>query len=482
MRHVEDSFDLRLALALLRRSSNWDSTDAFQAQEPGNMSDRLLEAQRRRYDILTPQVWQRHPTAEAIFDFLNGFMRSLKELFSDVDPNRVVWHLIEARRDAAAAFAQLILAQPACPMESCLSTCLAWVRSTDPSRATTLAGAALHSGSLPAVYAAANHYCYHWPTGISLTDADVELLRVMLAHSDARVRSAGLGSLHHLAITDAAMAVELAVSVPIGDATEVAEELARLTESTQPGHLANFSDDHLHTVLRKFDAVGRIDHWVSKLLRRIVDRMPNDVMDLFFRRMHGEEQQGFRTEFDVLPSHGLRHLFEPIVNSIHQPDLIRRVRDQAVGESHARWFTLSHLFRAVSGNYGSEGIAALQEWLASGDSGQVISAVRLLENGGTGFIFDHLDFVSDALTRAESLGAECLDQVRSYLLGRTVRFHSFGPSDELSPQHAAQREKVRTIMDQIPRDTQLHKLITEISEGIENRLRQDEARIDELHD
>jgi hypothetical protein len=482
IRHVEDSFDLRLALALLRRSSHWDHTDAVRAQEPGNIGDRLLKAERRRYDILTPEVWQRHPTAEAAFDFLNSFMRTLKDLFSDVNPYHVVWHLCEARPDASAEFAQLILAHPGCPLESCLGTCLAWVRLADPSRATTLAGAALHSESLPAIHAAAMHYCYNWPTGISLADADVELLRVMLAHSDARVRSAGLGSLHHLAVTDAAMAVELAVSVPVGDATEVAEELARLTESTQPGHLVNFSDDHLRTVLMKFDAVGRIDHWVSELLRRIVDRMPNDVMDLFFRRMYCAEQEGFRTDFDALPSQGLRHLFEPVLNSIHQAELIRRVRDQAVGESYARWFTLTRLFRAVSGNYGSEGIAALREWLVSGDADRVIAAVRLLEDGGTGFIFEHLDFVSDALTQAESLGAECLDQVRSCFHGHAARFHSVGFSDELSPQHAAQREKVIAIMDQIPRGTQLHRLITEIRQGIENRLRQDEARIDELHE
>src|SRR5206468_3696403 len=115
----------------------------------------------------------------------------------------------------------------------------------------------------------------------------------------------------------------------------------------------------------------------------------------------------------------------------YQAGLVRRIRDQSLAQSSWKWSALPQLFLAVS-NFGPEGLAALGEWLERSDPDRVVAATMLLAEASPEFLFDHQDIIDQALTRAEALGEECLERVRSVFLGiafSTARWSLSGAPD-----------------------------------------------------
>ena len=480
-RLVEDSFEVRLTRLLIPRLSRWDDVDD---DEPGaggtSRHSRLLERQRRRHEAVLPELWQRHSTSEAAFAYLNGVVRSLREVEPEADAGQVLWYLLSARPDQAAPFAELCLAEPASPLGNHLATCLVHVRRTDPNRATALARAAVDSGHVVSARGAGHHYCWDWPDGTPLSTADVEIIRQLLAHPDLSTRQYGLGALRHLTRTDTGLAVELVKSVDFGDSTELVEELARPTDSERERLLDAFCDDDLRVLLRKLVPIRRLEYSVCELLRRVTLRMPDEVLDLFLRRIDHQDTLGYSTGYEILPYSGVYRIFEACGESGRQADLVRRVRDRALTTGRWKWSALPQLYWAVSGNFGPEGLAALREWLDSGDPERVVTAVELLGEAGPDFVFDRHEFVDQALSRAEALGDECLAGVRSALLGLALSAAREGPAGQPYPQDVDLRDRAAAMLEHVPRGEPLHRLFEEIRRNAESRIRAEVASDDEF--
>jgi len=479
-RLVEDSFEVRLTRRLLSRHSGWDDLDDHEpGVAPGAPPAFRLDWHRRRHEPVVLEVWQRYPTAEAAFAYVCGLVRSLREAEAEVCPRHVVWYLLEARPDAAAVFAERILAEPDSPLSDCFRTCLVHLRRCQPIQATALACAAIDSGRVPAARDVGYFYWWDWPDGAPLADEDVDVIRRLLAHPDIETRECGLGSLHRLIPRSATLPVELALAVDLGDSEKLAEQLARLTDPGQPDFLGQLRDDQLRILLRKFDAVGRLNHWVCALLQRIVQNMPDDVLDLFLRRINDLDTHGYRTEYEVVPDQ-LDRVFAPLAGSARQADLVRRVRDQTLTGGRWRRSVLPDLYRAVSGNFGPGGLAALREWLGSGEPERVAAVAMLLRRAGPRFVFDNHEFVADILSRAAAAGNESLERVRSDLLALAFSTGRHGLSGQPFPQDIDSRDRAIAVLERLPQGTRVYSLFQAIRQNAESRIREEVTRGEEV--
>jgi hypothetical protein len=479
VRMIEDSFEVRLTRLLLVRLSRSDRFDDHEPNADRSNMDALLDRHRRHHEPVVQELWQQHRSAEAVFAHLCGLVQSLQQVEREVDARHVVWYLLQARPECAATLVKLLLAEPECPLEHCLQTCLCRTGQYDAVQATALAREAVESRHIPAVRAVADHYCWNWPTQQPLTDADVDLIRQLMAHPDQGVRCAALGALHHVARQDHGLAIQLALSVEVGRSKTLAEELARLTEPSQPGSLAPFGEGDLRTLLGKLQAADQLDHWVCALLRRLVCTMPDEVLDLLLRRLSDQEAQGYRAGYEAIPQF-LDQVFEPIIGHACQPSLIRKVRDQALIGGQWRWLALPELYRAVSGNFGPESVVALREWLHADDPNRIVAVVRLLAGTAPTFVFTNQEFVAQLLDRAEHLGYECLRRVRSDLLVQAMTYARSGPAGQPYPQDIAQRDQAAALLEQLPRGTSMYSLIEAIRDQVESHIREEIQKEEEL--
>ena len=83
-------------------------------------------------------------------------------------------------------------------------------------------------------------------------------------------------------------------------------------------------------------------------------------------------------------------------------------------------FWITKLFKEVSFGYGPRCLPVLSEWIKSGDPTRIEAATALLRDAPAAFVFDHFDFVSNAISRAAAAGDECYEAVSSNLYACAV--------------------------------------------------------------
>lgn len=468
---VEDSFEVRVARLLLSRLARQDTWEADKGEPPS--LETLHARHGERHVPVAEEVWRLNPDAALAFSFLDVTVRCLREVDPEVDPRHLLWYLLAARPAEAIAFTRLVIANPTSPLAESLATCLAHARRTDATATAVLARLAVESGYPALAAGASNHYRWDWLPGERLTDADAEAVRLLVSSPDPNLREGGLGALHHLARDTHRAAVELALGVEVGGDVEVGEELARLTDPTQPASLAaELSDYDIRLMLRKFDALPRVGYWVCALVRRVVGRMPDEVLDFFFRRVEG--MRGYAGNFDAVPDRHGDDVFAPLAGHKRLDELVRRVRDQALTAARWQLTPLALLFRSVSMDFNPDGLAALREWLAGEDSARVELAVLLLAGADADFLFEQSEFVKFALERAGAINDECLNRVRSALMRIAHHLERQGPAGQPFPQDIAQRDRADETLQRLTPGTEAHRFYESVRRGALDRIRAEE--------
>jgi Restriction endonuclease len=490
VRQLEASFEVRLTRLLLTRLARWDQfDDALDGEdETRDVAAELTERHRRSHRLVVSEIWERYPDAENAFAFLAETTGALRSIEREVDPGHVLWYMLEARPAEAIRFGRIAITTPESPLTRCLPTFLMRGRLVDPEGTTRLAKEMLESPADEAGFfraTLATHYSWNWPPGSPLSEEDIAIIRRLLADPDPPIRVRALGSLQHLAVTSTPLAIELAMSVDVGDSAEIAEELGRLTVHSQPGSLTGFTAGDFGRMLVRFESVTSLGHWVCELLASLAGTMPDAVLDCVLRRVTSEETLGYGKAFHPLPDRGLSTLsnvFAVINGHDRQADLARRVRDQAVPRRRFSGALLARLFRAVSGNYGPRGLGVLREWVDSGDSARIVAAVEFLREAGPTFVFEQRDFVEHALERADSQGDDSGDRVYSTLLQLSVSFGRTGFTGEIFPQDLALRDRAAAAREALLPGTRLYRLFEDIRQNAESNIRQHAERIDEDED
>jgi hypothetical protein len=488
VRQLEASFEVRLTRVLLTRLARWDQmVDDHEGQgENRDIGAAYAERLQRCHEQVVAEIWERYPDAESASAFLAETMAGLLSVEREVDPRQLLWYMLEARPTEAIRFARLLITTPESPLAQSLPIFLARARRVDPEGTTRLATEMLESPSDRAgsLFRAvlAHHYSWDWPTGLSLNEADIAIVRRLLADPNQAIRVKALQALQHLAVTRASLAIELAMSVDPGDSAQVADELARLTVRSQLGSLTGFTTDDFARMLIRFESVTSLGHWVCELLTSLAGTMPDAVLDCFLRRVATEERLTYRTTFNSLPDRGLSilgNVFAAMNGHDCQTDFARRVRDQAVAAKRFSGASLARLFRAVSGNYGPRGMEVLREWIDSGNSAQVVAAIELLREAGPTFVFEHRHFVEHAMEKGDAQGDDCGDLVYSRLLQLSLYYGQCGLVSEIFQQDLAIRDRATVACEAIQPGTRLYRLYDAIRRHAESNIRQQAERIEE---
>jgi hypothetical protein len=236
----------------------------------------------------------------------------------------------------------------------------------------------------------------------------------------------------------------------------------------------------MRVILRKLEEVGRYGHWINELLRRLSTRMPAEVLDLFLRRIDVAELRGFRAEYQEVPLMGLRSIFGALRGVSQEGALVRRVRDRSIGQSEWIPASLPRLFRAVSGNYGPEGLAAIREWLDSRDVDRELAAVDLLRESGPRFLFTHLDLVAHAIERAEAIGDDFATRISNRFHSAATSRGRSGVAGQPFPQDVTLRDDATTAMSRTQRGTRLYRLLASLRRYAETAIQEQIISEEEL--
>jgi hypothetical protein len=317
--------------------------------------------------------------------------------------------LAELEPDYMADLCERVVLGPPSLLLSHLPPLLGWVRQTRPDRYLRLARQILESGSAQECAALAATL---WdPEGPPLEGAD-DFLAQTLTHPDSRVQREGLPALWLLAARDPERATELALTMELGRSAEVADRFAEMFIAWHP------SGDALprsvwDAVLDKLVPVEHLDIGsVYQLLGLASRRSPRGVVGMLRARIRRAGNEAFL--YRPLPS--VRP--EALVGFLDAPDheqMLREIRDAFLHLPGAEAGWMPWLYSLASAGYGEAGLRVLREWIDGGGVRGVLAGCQLLCVAPPEFILQRADFIQILLVRADTLGLDVLDNVRTTL-------------------------------------------------------------------
>jgi hypothetical protein len=318
--------------------------------------------------------------------------------------------LAELDPDYTADLCELAVLGPPSVLLSHLPPWLYRVRQTRPDRYLPLARQILHVGG--ALECAALAATLWDPEGPPLEGADDDLLVQTLAHPDSRVQREALAALWLLTRRDPERATELALTVELGRNAKVADRFAETFVAWHPGVDA-LPPSVWDALLEKLVPVEHLDIGsVYKLLRLASRSSPRGVVRMLRARIRraAEETLPYRPLPSVRP--------EALDGFLAAPDheqMLREIRDAFLQSPRAEAGWMPWLYSLASAGYGDTGLRVLREWVDDQDSRGVLLACELLRAVRPEFILERADFIQILLARADAVGLDVLEAVRTTL-------------------------------------------------------------------
>jgi hypothetical protein len=409
---IPDSFELRLTRLL---TTNRAVPDLDEGEED------VTAAVQRSHQRLTEsrksgaqEYWELHPNPRECFHDLNQRLQTIENGGSKPHPENLLDALLESRPDRAEEFCEATLESPDCPLGICFGLFLAYTRRVAPEKAAALARRALETGHVLLARTVADFCNRGIALSVDVDSEEVAILRALLCHTDICVRSICIGALRWLGRSHPEAAIALARLVDIGTSADLGDDLCAIFHS-QYGILPDgLSDDDLSLLLQKLEPIDRLDHHVHEFLGVAAARRPHQVVQVLLRRVERGDDD-YQKSFEPLPYLGLHQRLSGLAESDEYEDILRSVRDRALEPRQRSRFWLGKLFEEVSLGYAPASLPVLREWIDSGESDKIQAAGFLLQEAPSGFVFDQIEFVCNALDRAYVAGAECYRRVSNDL-------------------------------------------------------------------
>jgi hypothetical protein len=451
---VPDTFDLRLTRSLVQAHGTHDLPE-----EGENTSDALMrnhERQVERRRTLACEYWQQYPDTAACIADLAGHVLAIQAAGRAVYPCQFLDMMLEVQPARAIEFCETVLSNPNSPLAVCFGRFLAHVRAANIESAVALAERVLEGGNVFLCRALADMYGHGiaW-TGEPRTD-DLAVLRRLLGDADVGVRVRSVDALRRLGRSHAETAIALARLVEVGTETDLADALCATFHAQYGIPCDLLSDGDITTVLKKLEAVSRLDHHVHEFMAMASVRRPHEVVDLLLVRVaRGDER--YDVEFEPMPYLGLHHRLSGLADANDYEAVLARVRDRAASADRRDRFWITKLFKEVSFGYGPRCLAVLGEWINSGDPTRIEAAIALLRDAHASFVFDHFDFVSNAISRAVGACEECYRAVSDHLYACAVYHGRQRVGGGPFPQDVTLRAKATEAMRKTQAGTPLHR-------------------------
>lgn len=116
-------------------------------------------------------------------------------------------------------------------------------------------------------------------------------------------------------------------------------------------------------------------------------------------------------------------------------------------------------------------LKVLNEWINSEDAEKIRAASRLIREFYAGFIFGHLEFVSNLLEQAYKAGDECYEAVSSNLFGLAVSRVKMGRSGQPFPEDVQLRDQASAIAKQFLKGSPVRKFFDSLVKYAESDIK-----------
>ncbi|QYO62136.1 hypothetical protein [Leptolyngbya sp. 7M] len=330
-----------------------------------------------------------------------------------------------------------------CPLAVHIAPILYQARTFDIERAITVFQCAIDSGISSFCRSFAERY-WAWENDIA-PDTFHNLIQTLLTHPALEVRKSAIESLAMLIQIRPQLAISLALNVEIDENTELAEELFKALSRNS---LKLLKEEELRVLLCKLERVLNLSkHHISEFLVYAAKKIPSRVLQLILNRIDVSMKKD-DINYDPLPSTYYENCLHYLSDTEGYEDMLRKIRDlwfdyqaqmemifpgickdsipnQILLYSFKLEPLYKELYKEASFAFIEEpkldispiSLRVLNEWINSEDAEKIRAASRLIREFHAGFIFGHLEFVSNLLEQAYKAGDECYEAVSSNLFG-----------------------------------------------------------------
>jgi len=473
---IPQTDDMRLTRLLMH---SWDPLWLRDEEEDFHAAHERHEEELRemRRDAAL-RFLQAHPDPRIGVRVLGDKLRDIEETGQQAEPQLFLHALAEADTAYAAGACEVIIGMPQDIIAPYLAVFLRGARLGDTSRSLELARRAVETKHPTLCRAVASSY---WRAGWTddLRQDDVELLGMLVGSGDGSVRRTAISSLATLGRAQPRLAIELALTVEVGEDKDIASELFQIFHAGLGVAIDALKDDEMEALLGKLEAVRDIDdHWVMEFIKASVRRVPKSTVHLLISRL--KRARGGDSTYRPLP-------FEPldldgIESSPDYEDILREIRDQAARAGPVvREFFLPKLFRAASKNFSHPvALAVLDEWIESGDRKKIEAAGSLVRGAPSDFVFENVSFVENLIEKSHEAGEECCRRVCGHLYGSAISGASWGTPGKPMPRDLALRDKASEIGRAFSAGSPVREFYDSLLGHAEFSMREQLARDEEL--
>jgi hypothetical protein len=286
-------------------------------------------------------------------------------------------------------------------------------------------------------------------------------------------------ALRRLGRSHAETAIALARLVEVGTESALADALCATFHAQFGIPPALLSDEDISAILKKLEAVNRLEHHIHEFLAMASARRPREVVDLLLVRVERGDER-YDRDFDPIPYLGLHYRLSGLADTPDYEAILAQVRDRAGCADRRGRFWITKLFEEVSLGYGPRCLAVLAEWINSGDPTRIEAAAALLRDAHASFVFDRFDFVSNAISRAVAAGEECYQAVSDHLYNCAVCHPRQSAGGGPFPQDVTLRDKATEAMRETQAGTPLHRFYESLVKRAEDNMRRTHARDEEM--
>ncbi len=272
------------------------------------------------------------------------------------------------------------------------------------------------------------------------------------------------------------------VSAPIDRSARVADEVCSQILHAKTLGFDALDDLTIRQILEKLRACPSIhDYWVEHFIGAASVRLPQEVLDLLFKRIIDRYGAGASTEepfsFQWDRQTPLRYRELPDF-----PRHLRSARNWMLyhRENDAVRFWGPMLYSAVAGGYDAALLDDLREWGTHGDRQQMDVVAAILTKAPSSFVFTNRPFVVELLEHAVTLGKECLDEVRSSIewsVRGAARQGSFGSP---FPEDVEQKTNSEAAIAMVSRSSPAWKFFDDLRRDAESNIRRKQQRDEEV--
>jgi len=392
-----------LLTGALRNSWNWNWL--LEQEEDTEIDYRRRDQRGKELCLAVAQEFlQRHSDADEAIQILNERLQAIVESGVAPAPYTFLGNLSELNPSYAAKICEALIEMPDSTLAQYFYSLLYGVRSANADLSVTIARLAVDTGNKTLCKALAGSYL------------DLEFTQKFLCHADLGVRQAAISSLHALKSSEPRLAIAVALTVAIGDSTELASELCQVFDTEYGVSPDALTDEELGTLLAKLEPITNIDKYhISQFLAYASKRLPRSVIQLLLNRIDRDEKD-YNRNYKPLPDITFQGL-DGLAESDEYEDILRDIRKQALNSTYAAHFWLPKLFEEASMGFNPASLKLLNEWINSGNTEKIQAASLLLRETPSAFVFMQVEFVTNLLEQAAALGDDCYRIVSSDLSG-----------------------------------------------------------------